>query len=262
MTRAHLHYCDELNIDLNIQRFLGALEKVAHERKKALEFSLTGVKVKIEETDKTRPLTIYEKIELLEELLSKCEVLANSRPTHRTGNPEFVKERCRAVRVEVPQVAADAIENPAFTFWVSLGNETRGLLCAMEGDGGDRENPYNYGRSSTFTVLQSLVHFSRAQGRAGVIDHFVPNKAHPNEYAKVDATHPPSLVEQYHNVEEFKYDFATDPLCLMKKWGCKIASGRDVNILYRIREFGPDSAHGWNIVTAFGYALVVEDASP
>lgn len=260
MAMKHMYSCDVLQVDWTIQRFLGSLDKVAYERKKGIELSLIGVKAKMEETDKTRPLSIYEKVGLLEDLLKANGVLAESRPTESHGSSEFVSECCQAFRVVVPEDASEGRSNEAFSFWVSPQDENRGLLCLMEGNGGDRENPYNYGKSSTYTVLQSLVHFARAQRRPGIIDQYVANDAHPNEFAKVDESHPPSLVEQYHNVKPLAYDFATDPLSLLKSWRCDISSAMNVEFLYRVREFGPDSAHNWNKVTVFGYALCIKNA--
>jgi hypothetical protein len=258
-----LYFCDSIQMDSTIQRFSGSLDKVAYERKKGLELSITGLKVSLEETNKTRPLTVYERVDILKALIEKATVLGRQRPTERSTAQEFVLERCRAVRVVIPTNAAAGKQTPALSFWLSLGDETRGQLCVFEGTGGDSANPYNYGRASTFTLLQSLVHFARRQQRAGLLDSFIPNEAHDNPNVAIDdQKHPPSLVEQYHNVKPFAYDFVTDPLKLLEKWGCDISSGLDVEILYRIREYGPDATTNWKTITVFGYALSIERVTP
>lgn len=251
-----IYFCDVAQVDATIHRFSGSLDKVAYERKKGLELSITGVKVSLEEANKTRPLTVYERVDIVKALIEKATILSHERPSTRATAAEFVAERCRAVRVVIPENAAAGKQSPSLSFWLSLGDDSRGLLCLFEGTGGDSDNPYNYGRASTYTLLQSL----RRQRRAGILDGLIPNEPHPNIYAKIDDQHPPSLVEQYHNVKPFAYDFVTDPLHLLQLWGCDISSGLDVDVLYRIREYGPDSTTSWEKITVFGYALSVESA--
>lgn len=256
----HIYFCDVVHVDATIYRFAGSLDKVAHERRKGLALSITGIKVTLEETDKARPLSVIERLALVQELIAVAGRLGSERPTTRADASEFVAERCRAVRVVVPENAASGKRSPALSFWLSLPDATRGLLCLFEGTGGDAENPYNYARASTYTVLQSLVHFARRQQRLGILQGIIPNDEHPNPNARVDDTHPPSLVTQFHNVEPFAYDFVSDPLRVLETWGCDISTGLDVHLLYRVREYGPDATSNWQNVTVFGYALGIQSA--
>jgi hypothetical protein len=72
-----------------------------------------------------------------------------------------------------------------------------------------------------------------------------------------------AFVEQYHNVNKnnIAYDFYRDPLRLLEAWGCELTPGRNIQGLYRVREYGADAATSWKVVTVFGYALCIEDAA-
>lgn len=95
-----IYFCDLTQVDSVIQRFSGSLGKVAYERKKELELSITWLKVSLDETSKSRPLTVYERVDILKTLIEKATVLGQEPPTERSE--EFVLERCRAVRVVIP----------------------------------------------------------------------------------------------------------------------------------------------------------------
>jgi hypothetical protein len=212
--------------DSTIERFGGELYKVLYERKKAVKVAITGPSAGLEETNKRQPKTTYEKVAELKALLAKRGELGSARPTG--ASESFILERCHAVRVIVPKNANVGNQSPPLSFWISLGDERHGPLCLFEGSGGDLENPYNYGRASTYTLLQSLVHFARRQRRSDVPDRFIPNDSHPNEYVKIDETHPPSLIEQYHNVTKghLDYDFVSDPLKILGAWGSAATRSR------------------------------------
>jgi hypothetical protein len=255
---SNIYFADEMAIDRTISEHRGALERVRPEKKKQIRLSLTGVGVQLEQADKLRPLTLPEKIELLKSLLEANNLLARRRPTGLHDSRPYVLEQSRAVRVVVPDGQSDRNPRPAFSFWLSPADEECGQLCLMEGSGADAENPYNYAKASTYTVLQSLVHFARQQRRPGNLRTWIPSDPHPNEFAKVDETHPPSLIEQYHNVQRFAYDFFTDPEGLLTRWRCDVSSGMNIVALYRVREYGRDSAANFQRVSTFGYALAVE----
>ena len=168
-------------------------------------------------------------------------------------------ERIQAFRVIVPEITAlPKLPKPAFSFWLSPATEGLGQLCLMEGNGSDASNPFNYAVASTYTTLQSLVHFARAQRRIGVLSLHIPNEAHSNSHALVNDTHPPSLVHQFHNVEPFVYDFFKDPEQVLQNWGCEISPLVKIDALYQVREYGPEAATGWKVASMFAYALAVE----
>jgi hypothetical protein len=256
-----IRFYAEPEADLAIQRFGGSLNKVLYERKKEVKLALTGPSAGLEETNKTQPKTIYEKLADLKALLKGKESLGTSRPIDAHDSKEFIMERCRAVRVAVPANVAESHDSRPLSFWFSRGEGNLGHLCLLEGSGGDAENPYNFGRSSTYTLLQSLVFFARKQKRSALLDRIIPNDPNPNPYVTVDETHPPSLIEQYYNVNRnnLAYDFYSDPLGLLESWGCELSPVRDIEALYKLREYGADAATSWKIVTVFGYALCIQD---
>jgi len=260
---SRIYFADEPAIDRMIAEHKGALERLRPERKKGLDISLTGLGVKVEEQDKYLPLTLPEKIKVLRNLLQVDRVLSKGRPNARNDSTMYVQERVHAIRVVVPEQTTDPSKppKPAFSFWLSPATDALGQLCLMEGNGSDAANPFNYAAASTYTTLQSLVHFAREQGRIGALGSRVANEPPPNPHAQINETHPPSLVKQFHNVEPFAYDFFQDPERVLQGWGCEISSGVKIDALYQVREYGPEAATDWKLVSMFAYALAVERAA-
>lgn len=251
-------FLDEVQVEDTIQRYGGTLERKTPKKTKNISLKLQELGVSVEETDESRTLNRYEKLELLRHLLKKNDALALKRPADKHFDKEFVSEICRACRVIVPPDAVSSRKTPALAFWLSTGFETDGLLCLLEGDGSDRENPYNTAKCSNYTILQSLIHFARKQSKAGILGKIIPDNAHPNLYAKVNDTHPPSLVEQHHNVSEFTMDFYKDAEGLLKQWGCDVRKNINIETIYRVREFGPEDATRFSTVSTFAYALSIQ----
>jgi hypothetical protein len=123
----------------------------------------------------------------------------------------------------------------------------------------DDKAPYNAGRTSGYTTLQSLVYFTRSDINRSILSDIIPNDPHPNPYAKVDDTHPPSGFE-HHNVKPFIYDFAIDPESLLKKWGCQVYMPMNLETLYRVREYGPEDATSYDRIAVFGYPIYIRKA--
>jgi hypothetical protein len=258
---SRIYFVDEPAIDRTISEHKGALERIRPERRKGLELSLTGIGIRVEERSRYVPLTLPEKVKVLCSLLQEDGVLSRGRPNARNDSTMYVQERIHAVRVVVPEVTIPSRPTkPAFSFWLSPSTEGLGQLCLMEGNGSDASNPFNYATASTYTTLQSLVHFAREQNRIGVLSEYIPNDPHPNRYAQVNDTHPPSLVSQFHNVEPFAYDFYVDPERVLQSWGCEVSTRVKIDALYQVREYGPEAANGWKLASMFGYALAVERA--
>lgn len=260
---SRIYFADELAIDRTIAEHKGALERLRPERKKGLDISLTSLGVKLEEQDRYLPLTLPEKVNVLRHLLQEDRVLSKGRPNARNDSTMYVQERVQAVRVIVPELTTEPTKppKPAFSFWLSPATEALGQLCLMEGNGSDTSNPFNYAAASTYTTLQSLVHFAREQRRIGVLNLYVANAPPPNPYVQISDTHPPSLVKQFHNVEPFAYDFFQDPERVLHAWGCEISSRVKIDALYQVREYGHETATGWKLVSMFGYALAIERAT-
>ena len=259
---SRLYFADEPAIDRTISEHRGALDRIRPERKMGLDISLTGVGVKLEEQDRFLPLMLPEKIKVLRNLLQVNNVLSKGRPNARNDSTMYVQERLHASRIVVPEVPFPSRpQKPAFSFWLSPATDMLGQLCLMEGNGSDADNPFNYAQASTYTTLQSLIHFARAQRKEGSLASHIPNASHPNEHAQVNEAHPPSLIQQFHNVEPFAYDFFVDPERVLQDWGCEISTRVKIDVLYQVREYGPEAGAHWKSVSMFAYALAVERAA-
>lgn len=259
---SRIFFVDELALDRTISEHRGALDRLRPEKKKGVEFSLTGLGIKFEQSDKYIPLTLPEKVDILKALLEADGALDERRPAFRSDARPYVLERCRAIRVVVPELEIEGEKpKPAFSFWLSPKADKLGQLCLMEGNGADTASPFNCGRSSTYSILQSLVHFARRQARTGVLSIHIPNEPHPNPYVEEDDAHPPSLIQQFHNIKPFAYDFFVDPEAVLKTWGCELSTGMQITALYKVREYGPEAASGWEAVSTFAYALAIEGAA-
>lgn len=256
-----LLFVDHIKLDSFVEIAYGSLSKIDPEIKKSFELGLTGIKVKLEETDKSRSLTDPEKLELIEKHLKTKNSLKDTRPTMRHEETQWVKETTDAYRVVVPNSPFADFSTPGFAFWLSPGTPETGILCAVEGSSGDERQEFDYSKASTYSVLQSLVHFTRQQNRAGVLDSEIPrgSHTHPNPHAEVDETHPPSLIDEYYNVKPFAEEFAKSPVQLLRQWKCMCSELRKVTILYRAREYGPDLGYDWKRISTFGYALSVHE---
>jgi len=263
--RKKLIFFATTDVDSVILQYGGSLDKLTLlpeiEATLKPDANMEKPEVGLKVAPKKRHKDDYEKIDELKKVLEKHCGIERGRPKDSPDNPRFVSELCEATRVVIPEVTskgAQGSSSPGLSMWISLGDQKRASLCLLEGTGGDSENPYNYGRSSTYTLLQSLVHFARSQGRARLLQ--VPSDPHPNEFVKIDETHPPSLIEEYHNVikNNLAYDFVHDPLNLLRSWDAQVGPPRDVDVLYQVREFGRDSTTSWKDTTVFGYALSIQ----
>jgi hypothetical protein len=263
--RKKLIFFAATDVDSLILQYGGSLEKLKllPEIETTLKpDDVTGIpEVGLRVAPKRRPKDDYEKLDELKKVLEKHCGIERGRPKDSPDDPRFVSETCEVIRVVIPDIASkggQGSSSPGLSMWISLGDQKRASLCLLEGTGGDYENPYNYGRTSTYTLLQSLVHFARSQGRGRLPQ--VPNDPHPNPHVKPDATHTPSLIEEYHNVIQFNlaYDFVHDPLNLLRSWNAQVGTPKTVDVLYQVREFGRDSTTGWKETTVFGYALSIQ----
>src|SRR5262249_51640615 len=151
------------------------------------------------------------------------------------------KEACVAHRIIVPSNKVRP-DQPGFAFWLSPSvNNGRGsgALCLLEDSEREDGLPQSFARASTYTLLQSLVYYTRAKLRDTVLAPHLPNLPHPNAYANFDDK--PASLAEYHNVEAYCSEFIRNFGDLLTNWGCEVSPGRRIETLYRIREFGRDS---------------------
>lgn len=258
MVEDELKYADTHLLMRTIQRLKGTLHKLDVKTKDSLELSLTGFKAKLENAPEKERLNDYELIDALRKLLEVNGLIGNERPERSELPHEFIEEDMSALRVVVPSVKQpNKRDLEPLTFWLGLGDREKGVACIMEGSGADEENPYSTNKCSNYSVLQSLVHFAREQRRAGVLDDHIDNAANKSPHATINETHPRSLIEQFHNVHEFAWDFLKSPGEFLEAWDCKTSSPRNVRALYRVREYGPDRGYDYKRSTMFGYALAI-----
>jgi hypothetical protein len=256
MLRDYL-YIDQIRLDSYISQLLGSTETFDKTKKLTAEFAITGPKAQFTQDQRFRDLTIEEKMASLEARLRTESRLSEQRPSEKWVDYEFVLEKFVGFRVIVAENVEAGQNSPAFAFWLSLESDNQGLLCLLENCRSDDSPPYSYKMASTYTVLQSLVHFTRSQIRKSILARVIPDDFNPNPYVKTDDTHPPSLVEEFHNVKKSLNEFVKDPLTLLQKWGCIISSPRTVVCLYRVREYGPETANDFNKVTTFAYPVYI-----
>ena len=176
--------------------------------------------------------------------------------------PSEFSSQCSRSRIGKSGVVSDrhCYDREAYFHLLKESSEDcGGTLCLLEDFRRADEPPTNFRSASTYTVLQSLVYFAREQLRSTVMSLHIPDEPHPNPYAKFDSKLP-SLAE-YHNVKDYAWQFVTNPVQLLREWGCAISPPRDVEVLYRIREFGRDSSHHWERVTIFGYPIWIREGT-
>jgi hypothetical protein len=216
------------------------------------ELSVTP-KLTAEVTEERRERTTREQMDVVERHLRKTGELQETRPITDTDFSPFVLERCHGRRVSVPTQGPEEGGTPAFAFWLCPPDVGQGMLCLLEEFGPKDEAPTSFHGASTYTLLQSLVHFTRSKLRATILSEVIPDERHPNPYASFEGK-PPSLSE-YHNVQPFCYEFVTDPFPMLERWGCRVSSDRRIRTLYRIREIGRESAHSFQRATVFAYPI-------
>jgi len=200
-------------------------------------------------------------MDAIRDALKKDGDVRTVRPETEDDGPTFVHERCEAVKVVIPHAASRSdFKNPEFTLWLSdtPAGSRSAMLCLLEDYRGDDERPVSFRQASTYTLLQSLIYYTRSRQLRTLLDEHVPNDSHPNRYARFDGK--PASLAQYHNVHDYAYEFATDPVRLFTSWGCLPGASRSIEVMYRIREFGRDSAHSWSRVTVFGYPIWITAA--
>ena len=150
-------YVNEGKIDMlakQINPSLTAEEKGSGEFEGNISFTNPGIKIR--ETKHRRPLTVSEKINLIEKSLEKQGKLRCGRPTDES-DVYFVLEDCEANRVSVPRNNDANIE--AFSFWFSYNEHS--ALCLLEGSEYDVQKGFTKpSDASAYTLLQSLVYYA------------------------------------------------------------------------------------------------------
>ena len=223
----------------------------------AVELSVTGPKASMKQPEILRDPTVHEKVTIFRRWLERSPQMRRGRPRDESPTTPFVIERCAATRVSVPEKAGDS-ELPAFSFWVSDPKDPdsgHGLLLLLEDFSAPDVAPTSFRGYSTYTILQSLVFFTRGKIESSVLGVPFESRPHPNPYARF-AEKPPSLGE-FHNVKEHVTPFLGDMASFVRHWRCLVSPPRQIDAIYRIREYGREAGTTWQRVSVFGYPIVI-----
>jgi hypothetical protein len=104
-------------------------------------------------------------------------------------------------------------------------------------------------------VLASLVYNTRKEIDGSILNARLVHEPHPNPNAKFGTESHPWSLSEYHSVRDYIYDFATNPVELLRSWNCRIYPQRRINVVYKVREWGREAAHSWEKTTVFGYPI-------
>lgn len=165
----------------------------------------------------------------------------------------FVEENVSARRVVVPKQAGT--HDGAMAFWLVAPTEKSGPVCLMETTKFTDDTLFAHYTISSYTLLASLMQFTRDQEQ-GILRREIPPSPPPNEYAKADETHPPSMINEYHNVESLASEFFSRPEQLLQRWGCIVFPPEQIAYFARAREYADDhhDGSGRRRVSTFAYA--------
>jgi len=248
-------FVDDARLDRYAEQVNPSLTAIDKARKFGFELSITVPKAALGQEERPRAWTRFEKMNAVLEHLREQNDLRAGRPTDENEGPAFVHESCIATKIIVPYAAtAGDFKNPELGLWFSSADEFTGSrLCLVEDFRDVDERPVSFKGASTYTLLQSLIAYTRSRSQTTLLDKYVPNEPHPNPYASFE-NKPPSSRE-YHNVKNFCYEFAMNPAALLGSWGCLVRTSCRIETLYRIREWGRDAANSWTTPSVFGYPI-------
>ncbi|MEM9373983.1 MAG: hypothetical protein AAGA55_10095 [Planctomycetota bacterium] len=260
-------YADPERISSYVEQITERPSVVEQAKTIGVQLDVLGPTVSAQQSEIARSRTLIENIRILEPHLERNSLLQRHRPTTDRVRTNWVRENCTARRVVVPPLKDTRAQSAGFAFWMSeppagaaatAGDFRQGPLCLLErppaavGD----DDTLSFAVASTYTLLQSLVHYTRSALQGTEMELQVPHRPHPNPYATFsdDSDHPLSLRE-YPNVKQHCFEFATNPVPMLESWGCFVPPPRRIQTLYRIREIGRDSSAGWEAVSVFAYPL-------
>ena len=221
------------------------------------------IEIKVSTGIDGRETTQAKRIDALKRSLERADQLAFMRPDGDHIERPFVLEICEAQRFAVPS-SKSSDDAPGLIFWLStkkLGlNERASHLCLLENFRHSDVAAVSFWHTSAYSLLVSLVYYARAEIDASAAAEFVPNDPPQNPYAKFGtASHPYSL-QEWQNAKEYLYEFIDDPVGLLGRWKCTTSEPRRIETLYRIREWGPESARSGSDISIFGYPLWIRSA--
>ena len=247
-------YCDERRLDDYVQQ-TGLLSVSLKTPKIGFTFGLTGPKIEASQERSARSLTRHEKIQKLIGYLKAEDLVSQDRPYCKTAdeapNPkrDFVLETCRAVRVLVPPNESKFGSLGGFGLWVSSSpmrapNDAAippGLLCLLE-DSPSVDEPSRFAVSA-YTAFSSIVVDLGGRFSTTVL---------ASAFSRVADSLP-----LWRKSVQYMSRFIQRPMETLSDLGCEFGDERAVQVLYRVRAFGPEEADRRRTVSTFGYPIVI-----
>jgi hypothetical protein len=254
MDPADLLYADVRRIEQYFGQIGGRTDRLEWKGKIKLSSKPSA---EIEAKKRADKPSLFAKIEGIEKYLERNSLLRFARPESESDEIDFVQEICRATKIEVP-ARRKRDTSKKMTLWISspeLTNDKVGVLVLLEDFGYPDERPTTFKNASGFSVLSALVYNTRNEIDDSVLGEELPRLPRQNPNAEFGTeTHPASLYE-HQNVKDYIYEFATNPIELLRSWRCRIQPDRRVRVVYKVREWGRDDAHHWEKITVFGYPI-------
>ena len=266
-------YIDQVRLDSYAEQ-IGepATEKKRPEWK--AEIGLTGPKITATQQTVSRPMTTNEKIERLLAHLTEIGAVANgsreyiaSYARKYTKQPAvFVHETCDATRVRIPAREHLADVSRDLVVWVATYkrelNSAAGepvLVCLLQDLRDADEDVYDGGRDSAYTVLESLFFAVRREFSESVLSDALVSEDGSR------ATLTDDRLDAWLGAAELAAPFVQDPLATFEALGCRPSMPRNIEVLYRIREVGPEFGSyaaeaptgGYPPVSIFGYPIFI-----
>ncbi|MGE0280186.1 MAG: hypothetical protein AB7P20_06180 [Rhizobiaceae bacterium] len=216
--------------------------------------------LKLRATQKETKPTPYDKIDGVKKYLEKRSLLRFGRPkdTDTDTDVDFVEEICTATKIEIPPRPHAEKSARKIVLWACRPGDAAdqsGVLILVQDFNYPDERATSFQGTSTFSVLSALVFNTRKEIDQSILNMQLRHEPHPNPYAKFGTESHPWSLSEYHSVREHIYEFATNPAELLRSWNCAVYPERRISVVYKVREWGRDSAHSWQKTTVFGYPL-------
>jgi hypothetical protein len=225
--------------------------------------SITGPTVKGAQKTRLRPITVYEQFERVYKKLHSLGHVATQRPLPYKGRDVYlgyVHETIQAYRATIPEAEFAKVKTRPISLWYVPVNEQYGPLLLLEDTTHAGSSAENACTHSSYTVLQSFLHYARERIDQSIVYLQFPRDPPPH-YGKVDASHLPSAIYEAHNATELAFEFARNAPEMLKQWGCLLTGPHQVRAFYQVREYGEESGYS-GAVSVFGYPIYIERLSP
>lgn len=243
------------------------------------EFGLTGPKAATSQERPGRAMTRHEMIVKLLRHLEENNLMDTTREPARhlwdgTDRNDFVYETCAASKVIIPPKPDAQLRG--LVLWISSAPPLRtrtpdnklpekvsgsclrpGMLCLFEDFQKGDESPYSGFHVSAYTVLESIILAIGENTQTPIVSDLFVKRGQRHRQ-----TH---RLEVWDQAALYMEEFVKDPVAMLENAGCRAARPRNIRVLYRIREFGPEAgeyeqsvSRGVNPSTSvFGYPIFI-----